>query len=77
MTTSNKKDLKHFGKVAAALTAGLVDIATHCAVWNGVTAGTIDGFLGWVAAVDFFFLTYCGYRFFKDWLLKDIDSTVK
>ena len=52
MTESNKETLVHFGKVVALFLLGMIAIITSAGVWNGVHAGAIGSFYGWVAGLN-------------------------
>lgn len=52
MTQSNKETLVHFGKVVALFLLGMIAIITSAGVWNGVHAGAIGSFYGWVAGLN-------------------------
>lgn len=52
MTESNKATLIQFGKVAALFLLGIIAIITSAGVWNGVHAGVIGSFYGWVAGLN-------------------------
>ena len=52
MNESNKKTLVEFGKVFALFLLGMIAIITSAGVWNGVHAGTIGSFYGWVAGLN-------------------------
>ena len=52
MTESNKETLIHFGKVVALFLLGMIAIITSAGVWNGVHAGAISSFYGWVAGLN-------------------------
>jgi len=52
MTESNKETLIHFGKVVALFLLGMIAIITSAGVWNGVHAGAIGSFYGWVAGLN-------------------------
>ena len=53
MTESNKETLKTFGKVVLLFLLGMITIITSAGVWNGVHAGAIGSFYGWVAGLNF------------------------
>ena len=53
MTESNKQSLIQFGKVILLFVLGIIAIITASGVWNGVYAGAIDSFYGWVAGLNF------------------------
>ena len=52
MNESNKKTLVEFGKVFALFLLGIIAIITSAGVWNGVHAGAIGSFYGWVAGLN-------------------------
>lgn len=52
MTESNKETLKQFGKVVLLFLLGMIAIITSAGVWNGVHAGAIGSFYGWVAGLN-------------------------
>ena len=52
MNESNKKTLVEFGKVLALFILGMIAIITSAGVWNGVHAGAIGSFYGWVAGLN-------------------------
>jgi hypothetical protein len=52
MNESNKKTLVEFGKVFALFILGMIAIITSAGVWNGVHAGAIGSFYGWVAGLN-------------------------
>lgn len=52
MTESNKATLIQFGKVAALVLLGIIAIITSAGVWNGVHAGAIGSFYGWIAGLN-------------------------
>lgn len=52
MTESNKETLVHFGKVVILFLLGMIAIITSAGVWNGVHAGAIGSFYGWVAGLN-------------------------
>ena len=52
MNESNKKTLIEFGKVIVLFLIGMIAIITSAGVWNGVHAGAIGSFYGWVAGLN-------------------------
>lgn len=52
MTQSNKETLIHFGKIIALYLLGMIAIITSAGVWNGVHAGNIGSFYGWIAGLN-------------------------
>ena len=52
MNESNKATLIQFAKVLALALLGMIAIITSAGVWNGVHAGAISSFYGWVAGLN-------------------------
>jgi hypothetical protein len=76
MTESNKETLIHFGKVVALFLLGMIAIITSAGVWNGVHAGAIGSFYGWVAGLN---LVAEGFGIWSLWkfLFKKKEEAVK
>lgn len=67
---TNKETMTEFGKVVALFLIGFMVIITSSGVWNGVAAGAVDSFYGWVAGINFIIEGFGVYSLYKKWFPK-------